>query len=66
MTYKSIIAKAKSEYEPVPPGDHIGRCYSLVVLGTSTEQFDGKDREIVSLISSNVHPNTTTGSPKTG
>lgn len=40
-----IIASANSgsNYEPIPAGTHVARCYSMVYLGTIKKEFQGQE-----------------------
>ena len=45
----SIIAtqtENKTEYEIVPSGTHIARCYSMIHIGTIEEEYMGEKRSI--------------------
>lgn len=42
----SIIAKATgSQREPIPAGNHIARCYSIVQIGTIEQTWEGKTKQ---------------------
>jgi hypothetical protein len=41
-----IIASANSgsNYEPIPAGTHVARCYSMIYLGTIKTEFQGQEK----------------------
>ena len=42
----ALIATAAGgkDFIPVPPGNHVGRCYQIIGLGTQKSEFQGKVR----------------------
>lgn len=41
----ALTATAGANFTPVPQGNHLGRCYRVIDLGTQTTNFQGKTRK---------------------
>ena len=44
MAFKDIPTSAGKEFEPIPEGMHVARCYSIIDLGTQEIEWEGEKK----------------------